>query len=534
MKEPGKFVLDKLVNNPDTPRGVVNRVTLVAGMYDGRGYDDVFEKCVRSGEPWPKVFGPALYGKHVPAFARYDHLKSVVFALDTNVRGAAKPLTCDTLPSHIPARHSKDYKLKKEPEKEYLVELIGEDNVKGMENRAKEAQETETNGTAGPSGPAAIPLSSNRSRMLGRRTGRLGRPQSAFPATASLVPLGRPAPRPAPTPSSSTSGRSVAVASAAMRQHNANASRKKVRQISDPGVLPPAPDSLRARTMRREEKLKKIQEAEAKKKLRKEERMKAEEERRRLRSARKRAVAQEHREEQRLRDEDDDFIQEDDVETAVEQSPQPLGENEAAMESNGEEEDEIEDVVSPGPSKKRLRRLDEDHDEVPVPRRTADSRQQPRSGPEAHAARARLSRGSGYMSANSPRSVARANSHSPRSREAMAQFRRNTVIAPAAMRAETERRRRENRDDANAQAEETDLYRQAVGEECQSLSAEDRRLIIDFLNPSGGDPGRFFQPGEEHREIVLDEHENDTLMLRIKPDGGWSRVRFSNGPVQHV
>ncbi len=107
-------------------------------------------------------------------------------------------------------------------------------------------------------------------------------------------------------------------------------------------------------------------------------------------------------------------------------------------------------------------------------------------------------------------------------------FRRVPVIAPEAMREETLRRRRSATQRGVEVSEvETDIFRQAVGQQCNSLTMEDRREIIEFLD-SATDHTKFFKPNEKEKTYVLHEEGIETLVLKTLRDGSWHRVRMRN------
>lgn len=499
MKEIKAETLRKLAQSPTTPSDVLARTTLVAGLHDAEGYADVFDECLRTDQAWARILGAALFDMYVPEFDLFDPVRDAVFPLHRRgVGDLATPFTCDTLPSPEVAEPEVSYMLRKEAKKTYLVELLGEKNAALLDpSLAADGGDGNAGPAANPAGNGAIPLSANVSRMLGRRT-TLCPTAGAARKKGVAGPIAHPVVRPARKPED----QSPVAASARFRALQASASRKKSRMLSDTHALPPPPDSLRARTLKLESEREKKATWERKRKAQRASQLKLQRERKRQRAARKQAVAKEHREEMaRYRDE---VVTDDESEASLEL---PAKEDEADEETDESEEEQVV-------KRKRTKQVPMKESEMRVPRLKGDPTKLARTGAEAHAARARIPPPAGGASPIAGVSTP--------ARPA------GSVIGPAALRAETARRRASTASaGARSGPTESAVYRKAVGDACRSLSPADRAQIIAFLDPAT-DHTRFFGPAERDRDFVLDEPEKDTLLLRIRPNGTWQRVRMVN------
>lgn len=361
---------------------------------------------------------------------------------------------------------------------------------------------------------------SDISRRVGRsnRTTAMSSP-SAFQGNG-LVALGR-----STSNRGNSNGSTAANARAAMERIQLGQQQRTVEVLAN-DELPPADDTLRARQNKLEERRKQRQQQEEARRVRAQERRKREAEKlreqREKRLARREEYLQQREEDRnnRMAEGDESDIEANNVEVV-----------ELDFDADDQEDPDYANPTSTATASKRVtasaragRASSPAQKRVRVPRRFAP-RTQASSGEEAWRSRARRSGRSAILTEfesslrGGPEYVADADLVSASARPVAATMQSQAVFEPGQQPKEPD------------ESDETDVFKRAVGEYRKNLSVRDAALIRRFVNHgvdgAEGVNSEWLFHGQDKREFVLDENEDNSLILRLTPDAKWQRVRYN-------
>lgn len=86
------------------------------------------------------------------------------------------------------------------------------------------------------------------------------------------------------------------------------------------------------------------------------------------------------------------------------------------------------------------------------------------------------------------------------------------------------------RDEGESDKWIAEMFRTMTGSRLSALSEDDTLQILRWLNPHT-EMKDLFSEGKTEREFTLDEAEDDSIILRLHPNGAWERIRLTwDGP----